>query len=209
MSKSDFFLVEFCGESGGFPEFISGEYNVDEWEWDEFDPNAAGVDIEQKYEFYIKEKNKKISTLDFLGFPHNIVSDDFIKICDELGVRYLSVSVTLSRAGENKFHKKYSIFTPLEGVKLLDMERSSYSLDKNMETGEVIYNRYYPSVPVYSYIKSFFTNKDESSAFFMCIELMKWVCNGDFKKRADKDLVGFSFIPITPDFSFDPWGEMP
>ena len=87
----------------------------------------------------------------FLGSPHNLVSARFLEVCDSLNVRYRSVPVELKPAS-GVISGEYFIFIPLDAVELLDQAGSKYSLEKNLKTGEPLFNRYHPTVPVYSWI---------------------------------------------------------
>jgi len=209
MSESDFYLVDYAGADMGLPVFISGDYNVDEWEWDEFDPNADKVKITKTYKFKIADKKIKKIGSDFLGFPHNIVSEEFLSLCKERHVRCLAVPVKVMHADDSVPEKKYYIFSPLEAVQLMDSSKSNYGFDKDIKSGDVIYNKYHPAAPAYGWIKRFYNRENVDVSFFLCIELMKWVCSQNFKEAAEKRLTGFSFMPIDSSFVFDPWGEMP
>ncbi|KPG94941.1 hypothetical protein AEQ67_22645 [Pseudomonas sp. RIT-PI-q] len=208
MNTELFYLVDYDGSSCEQPEFISGVFNYDDWEWDEFDPSAEQVMINREYKFNILDRSIKSLCVDFLGSPHNIVSKRFLEVCDGLNVSYRAVPVELNLTQNNPPRGDYFIFIPLDSVALLEQSGSEYALESDLSSGEPVFNRYHPEVPVYSWIKIFATKKNVQQDFFVCIELMKWVCSEGFKKRAENNLVGLSFKPIDIEFSFDPWGEM-
>ncbi|WP_223542553.1 hypothetical protein [Pseudomonas sp. BF-RE-26] len=207
MSAEIFYLVDFCGASCGQPEFISGEFNCDEWEWDEFDPGVESVVVERVYKFKVLDRTIKTLDVDFLGSPHNLVSARFLEVCDSLNVRYRSVPVELKLAS-GVVSGEYFIFIPLDAVELLDQAGSKFFLEKDLNTSEPVFNRYHPAVPVYSWIRQFSAKSGVCESFFVCIEIMKWVCSEEFKVEAEKKLAGLSFKPIDSEFVFDPWGEM-
>lgn len=208
MSNSKFYLIDYKSQAAFPYEFISGEFNVDEWEWDEFDPNADKSDIQKKYSFSITDKNIKKPLPDFLGFPHNIVSARFLELCDKLAVNYLAVPVEINMVNGEKYENGFFIFTPLNAAEILDQNRSVYSEDKDLATGEIIFNKYHPTTPMYSWIKEFSTKDSVDEDFFICIELMKWACSESFKAQAEESLAGFEFISIDDNFCYDPWGEL-
>lgn len=207
MSAERFYLVDFCGKPCGQPEFISGEFNVDEWEWDEFDPGAGSVVIAKTYKFKVLDRAIKALNIDFLGFPHNIVSARFLEVCDNFSVRYRAVPVEL-KLTSGLTGDEYFVFIPLDAVELLDQVESEYSQEKDLNTGGAVFNRYYPDVPIYSWISFFSAKKGVDDSFFVCVELMKWVCSEGFKVEAEKKLSGLSFTPIDSEFIYDPWGEI-
>lgn len=208
MSAETFYLVDYEGSSCGQPDFISGEFNYDDWEWDEFDPRAENTIINREYKFSILDRSIKSLDIDFLGFPHNIVSRRFLELCDSLNVKYRSVPVKLQFSEGPMLSSNFFIFIPLDAVELLDQSGSEYSLESDLSSGEPVFNRYHPNVPVYSWIKSFSTKNNIQEDFFICLELMKWVCSEKFKVLAESKLVGLNFTPINSEFSFNPWGEM-
>lgn len=209
MSNERFYVVDYNGGPGLPQNYVSGEFNVDEWEWDEFDPLANKVKINEVYKFKVLDESVSKQVPDFFGSPHNIVSDAFLGVCDKLGVKYFAVPVEVLLTNPSKLDRKYFIFVPLDAVQLLDEERSNYCIDKNLETGNNIYNIYHPSVPAYSWIKTFAVKKDVERNFFICIEIMKWVCSEEFKTHAQNKLIGLGFTEISQEYSFNPWGEMP
>lgn len=168
-----------------------------------------GVDVKHEYVFVLSDPSISID-FDFYGTQTNYVSKEFLAACENLGVRYRAIPISIIADGKSAGKKAYSIFLPADHESLLDRQRSDYSEDRDLETKGVAENKLFPGTPMYSWIKRFIPRDDCSSNLFRCTETMELICSQEFKAEVERcALKGIDFLPIDENYSYDPWGEAP
>lgn len=193
----------------GCPAFFSADYNTSEYEWDGLDPNPDKFIINNTYT--CKAKHPLVD-FDFYGNPTSIVSEDFIKVCDELSVLYRTIPVEITQIGNKHTVKEYYYFLVKSNVEILDRSLSTFKDAVDLYTGEVVYNKIYDpkKVHYYDYICKFVINSNiEFPHLFRCMETLELTCTDAFKDACeDKAIKGISFIPIDEEYKYDPWSEI-
>jgi hypothetical protein len=203
-----FYIVEYAGGSSGCPIYLAGEENCD-WEWETYDPEPDKYVIKNKHIFQCTDLDDVDLDFDYIGSPRRFVSHKFIEMCDLLGVKYRAVPVEVRLANGGKPSKDYFFYLAAEWAALLDEEKSEFSLEKNLTTGEVSVNKFYPGAHCYNWIKKFSVRNGLDRDFFWCSELMEHACSQRFVDESiKKGLKGLNFIPIDEHFMYDPWSEL-
>ena len=204
-------FYKLCYQPDGFgcPHYLSGEYNVESFEWENFEPNPDRLTIQNTYTFNVTDDEINTLNFDFYGDVAPIVSNEFIAICDALNVKRRIVPLQLSLNGTIWNGKVLNLLLPCQSEQLLDRVRSEFAEERVVETGAVMMNRIHPGVHVYAWIKRFSTLPTNADLFW-CIELLEICVSEKFKRLAlANNLHGLKFIPIDESFFYDPWGEMP
>ncbi|WP_143286709.1 hypothetical protein [Burkholderia ubonensis] len=202
-----FYVVQYRPGEFGCPHFLSGAVNRDEWEWPMYVGDPFSVAVEHDYVYQLAD-SKDLVDFDFYGSQTNFVSDQFLKVCDTMKVRYRAIPLRITYDGRDVGGKRYSIFLPAEHVALLDRSGSEFSEDGNMGAEEISEVNLFPGAPMYGWIKRFVPRDDCASTLFRSVEIMELVCNEKFKEEAGRAaLRGVEFIPIDSNYIYDPWGE--
>jgi hypothetical protein len=203
-----FYVVEYAGGSRGCPIYLAGEENC-EWEWEFYDPEPHKYVIKNKHIFQCADLDDTYLDFDYIGSPRGFVSDKFVEVCEHLGVKYRKVPVEVRLANGEKPSKDYFFYLAAEWAALLDEDRSDFSLERDLYTGNVSINKFYPGAHCYNWIKRFSVRSGLDVDFFWCSELMEHACSQRFVNESlKKGLKGLKFIPIDEHFIYDPWDEL-
>lgn len=207
MMDTDFYLVEYQGGTDGCPVFLNGDESND-WEWDIYDPDPWGFSIENSYEFRSSDRGLKELELDYAGSPHRFVSEEFLRVCDDLNVIYRAVPVTVFLASGITSRKKYYYFLAAQWASLVDDEKSTCALEQNL-TGGSPGRKYYGNVKRYAWISNLIVRENIGLDLFWCAEFMQHTCSKRFAEVAmTANLKGLKFIPLDSSFKYDPWGDL-
>lgn len=204
-----FYLVEYAAGAEGCPYYLSGRFNIEEYEWNIHDPGSYDGEIKQQYIFDVTD-----GLLDKVCFdlydpgntPH--ASEAFIELCESFRVKFRTIPLTVRLRGSEWIKKKYSLFLPYQHESLLCREQSEFCEETDLETGGTMINRYFPEHPMYAWIKRFSVRPTEAH-LFRCIELHQLVASEPFRDEAlRRNLQGIRFTPIDDKFIYDPWGDL-
>lgn len=208
MRNDGFYLVEYEWRQYGLPAHACGSFNHTDFEWEILNPNSLpDASIVRTYTFHVADPALTTLDFDFYDPQSPIVTRAFLSVCDQLGVSYrsvpLSVTFVASSAAQDFF-----FFLPCQSASLLDREKSDYQEDRIVDTGDVMVDRHFPSNPIYSWIRRF-SVKPSPLHLFHCIELLQLVASESFRKLAiEHGLKGIKFTPLDENFRYDPWGEL-
>lgn len=209
MSEASFFAIEYVFDNVGCPAYLSGEFNHKTWEWAPYEKDPDSVIINNNYVFSVADKGIKSINFDFYEAGYYCVSSRFIDICSALGVLFRAVPMKIIFHGNVETTKEYFIFLPVEHISLLDMDRSEFKVDKNLETGEPLINGIYGDCFDYSWIKNLIPLDSINNHLFRCKETLALFCSKSFKDAVLKvGLRGLNFVPVDQ-YRYDPWHEMP
>jgi len=191
----DLYVVEYEPGGRGCPPVLKGRLNH-AWEWDEFDPEPAKFEIKNEYVY-----ESKNPIVDFDYWNQNwLASRKFVDLCMAYGARIRLVPVMIIQSDKKRTQKDY--FYPLweDWLSIIDFERSDIDFDRDLETGEVIMDRYFTEVPRCSAIRKFVVDpaKLDERQVFKCIDLdSELVCTEDFRAKCEASgLVGVKFTPL-------------
>lgn len=207
--SANFYVLEYESVDEGCPIFLEGVANAD-WEWTIYDPYPYKFTITKNHEFRVTDKEVKVLDLDYSGSPTNLVSQQFLNVCDTLGAQYRSVPVKVYLANGAETNKDYFYFLSAQWESLLDESKSEYSLELNMESGKPATNKFYPKANCYNWISKFITKDNIEADIFWCSELMELVCSKRFVDEAARcGLKGTRFVSLDEEYRYDPWNEIP
>lgn len=198
------YMVRYIPDNVGCPVVLKGKLNKP-WAWNAFDPDLSNAEFEVGYVYEAKHK--------FLNFDYWdlnwMASEQFVEICRkfDVGVDAVPVDVVLSDGASSV--KKYFYLRWSAWASVIDLDRSRYELEKDLATGEVLYQKYFPDAPVLESIESFVVDEKKvpGSAAFLCLDLgHTLVCNALFRAACeDAGLQGMGFEEITSYTKSDFW----
>lgn len=203
---NNYFVIEYQSGPRGCPVYFNYKLNQD-WQWDEFDGDPDKFHITGNY---ICQAKHQVVDFDFLN--EVLVSERFVDLCGQFGMKYRKIPVEINQSTKQPTDKKYYFFLAKTWLAILDMERSDCQISKDLETGAVVYNKFFPETPYVEAIKRAVIDEKKvlNHDIFRCIDIeMKYVCSGRFKDACEKKhLLGLKFVPIDEDFKFIPhWME--
>ena len=82
-----FYKLDYQPGASGCPHYLSGKYNVDSFEWENFEPDPDRLTIRHAYAFNVTDDEITTLNFDFYSDPTPIVSNEFIAVCDSLNVK--------------------------------------------------------------------------------------------------------------------------
>ena len=199
------YFVKYKSGDKGCPIYLGGKYLKDgKWtgnhEWDYYNPDPFQSEVESNYSLKMDE-----SFVD-LDYSKDFVSEQFLKILDELKVKYRSIPLKIVLRGNKNPEKKYYILLLVGRVFLLDEGKSKYQIARNLNTQEIIYSKFDSSTPVYSLIDEFYIKNIVTPHFFIAEEMGAVMCTATFRDLAkDKGIRGIDFEKVENGFKYDPW----
>jgi len=209
MSNNQFYLVEYEPGAKGCPYFLSGNFNIEEYEWEINDPGTYDIEMNQQYIFDVTDYSLSELCFDLYN-PENTphVSEAFIELCEYFQVKFRAIPLTIRLRDSDFTKKNYSLFLPYQHESLLCREQSEFCEEIIIETGEPMMHRYFPATPIYAWIKRFSVVPTEAH-LFRCLELGQLVASQLFRDEAlRRNLQGIRFTPIDDTFIYDPWGDI-
>lgn len=207
MSDAKFFVVRYGRAGAACPAHLSGEFNHDEWEWNVFEPSPATIEIKRNYVFSVTDSTIASLNFDFYGSPTIFVSARFVSVCDDFGVKFRAIPMTIVLKGVEI--NNYSIFLIGDSEALIDVSRSEFAVERDLETKDVVMSRIFEGYPLYCWIKTLSPRENIRPHLFRCIETMELVCSAQFKRKCDELKINcIDFVPIDSNYIYDPWDEM-
>ena len=202
------FTLQYQPDGEGSPHHMSENVKPDQWEWDNYPVNPFELVIKNHYEITITDPEITSVDFDFYGNITAYTSQDFLTVCNSLGVSYRAVPVDLRLAGGTAVMKTYSIFLPGDYMSLLDADRSEAEIELVVETGEPMSNSILPATPMYSKISKFVALQIDLPELFFCVDIFCLVCTDDFRKAVlAANLRGIGFMPLDDAYVYDPWAD--
>lgn len=205
---NQYYVIRYVPDGEACPYYLSGNFSPEAWEFENVEPNPLEIEIKKQYSLKISDPEIKFLGFDYYDGEPRLVSARFLKICEELGVSFRAIPFDIKLKKGAVVDETYYIFLAGSNVSLLDVEQSAYTVEHVVETGEVMVDTIFPPNPVYSKIEKFIPKGDTFPALFFCIEIMKLVCNEEFRLHATElDLKGMEFLPIDGSYTYDFWTE--
>lgn len=196
-----YYVISYRPGESGCPEYFDGDLNLP-WEWDEYDPGIDKVEVRHDYIYQARH--------DFIDFDYcdeYLVSARFARLCREFGMSERSVPVSIVQSNGAATRKDYVFMLSGDHLSILDEARSDYVVARQLETGEVVRDRYVPDVVHYDSIARFVVDPGRVGGrqVFRCIDLgRKYVCSESFKAACiEREMSGLAFTPIDEQFRFD------
>lgn len=209
MTENTYFILKYKACGAECPIRLSGKFNQPKWEWNVFETKPNDVTIVKDYEFTVTDREIKSLEFDFYGAHTKFASRKFLKICDDLNVKYRAIPLKFI-VRKKEVDKEYFIFLPVDHLPLMDKETSTFTEARDAETGELLVNKIYSDQVLYNDITKFITSKEIFPHVFQCSEILELVCTREFMQIAmERDLKCIDFIPIDANFKFDPWAIAP
>lgn len=206
MSENDnnYYAMSYDSTGEGYPVSMAGFFNCEQFEWDPYETNPNKLDIKHDYSINLTSLGVEIKDIDFDFYQvgATYVSKAFLKICDDLGVKYRAVPLEL-KSGKKTRRGDFFIFLPGESLATMDKERSVYEVS-NIETSATVYSPLYPGAVSIDKIEFFVVSEYIRADFFRCQETLELFCSKRFKLSAH-NLKGISFVKIDSSYRYDPW----
>lgn len=203
MNKFYLLNYDYSGGEPGCPSYFKADLNHP-WSWDRFDPSSF-KDLKISEEFVYKAKHAKVD-FDFWA-EGDLVSENFLEICDFFHLAYLKVPVKIIQSDGKETQKKYYFLLCKDWLNILDFEKSELNFSTDIRTGVLIYDKYLKDVPVVEAIykavidesktngKNIFRSTDFESGF-ICSEAFKAECHNKKIKGINFELINEEFKKI-------------
>ena len=204
MSSSHYVLeYDDTSKARGCPQYLAGDLNHD-WQWDHFDPNPDRFAVTVAYEYRAKH-----TVVDFdYGMDGWLVSERFAQVCRAAGMAVRCIPVKMLQSSREEAHKSYVFMLTSTWLPVLDMERSEYTVDKDLATGEPIFDKYFPGVPHLEAIAKAAVDprKMKNFGIVRAVDVKgRHVCTAAFKRECERQrLLGVRFVPAET-FSYKPF----
>ncbi|MFC3552143.1 imm11 family protein [Lysobacter cavernae] len=193
-----YYQISYRPGQPGCPDYFDGDLN-EAWEWDEYDPGVHELEIKHQYVYRANHE-----FVDFDYCDEYLVSTHFARLCDQFGMRERLVPVTIVESDGERTKKDYVFLLSSEHISILDVARSEYVVARQLETGEIVRDRYCPDVVHYDSIVKFVVDPDRVAGrhIFRCIDLARrYVCSQPFKDACEQSgMLGLAFTPIDDNF---------
>lgn len=198
------YMVRYVPDNAGCPIVLKGKLNKP-WAWNAFDPDLSKGESETGYVYEAKHKD-----LNFDYWDVNwMASERFIEICRRFGVGVDAVPVNVLLSNGAAPAKKYFYLRWSAWASVIDLDRSRYELERDLATGEVLCQKYFPEAPALESVESFVVDAEKvpSSAAFLCLDLgHTLVCNEAFRAACEEaGLQGMGFDDIETYTKSDFW----
>lgn len=189
------YVIDYGPEQRGCPLLLRGDINHD-WEWDTYDPDPFKFAITNEYVYRSKHP---LIDFDFWN-DNSIASGRFVDICHKNNARVRTVPLQILQSNKKPAAKDYCYLLWADWLSIIDFEASDITWDRDLETGEIIHDRYFPQVPRCEAIRRFVVDpaKLDGRQVFKCIDLdFDLVCTEKFRADCERaGLVGLDFKPI-------------
>jgi hypothetical protein len=197
------YVVTYRADEHGCPLVLKGDLNHD-WEFDTFDPNPESAEIRHSYT--LRSKNPLID-FDFWN-DRSIGSARFVEICRRHDAQIRTVPLAIIQSNKKRTAKDYFYVLWSDWLSIIDLDASDITLDRDLETGQVIHHRQFPAVPRCEAVRHFVVDPARLTdrQVFKCIDLdFELVCTEKF--RDDCEAAGLSGLDFQPLDSFQriPW----
>lgn len=202
-TTEQFYVMEYLPDDAGSPYFMDKEWDPELPDYDIFTAPPKPTDFSPLYRL---KSNATQLDGDFL-ISDNLVSFNFLKLCEEFLVHSVHIPVNISLLRKKKPEKDYYLFFLLDYVEILDREKSDYTISQDVESGLLntpesrgLDKTYYDAIDL------FIVKKEIKNNLFFCRELSKPVCSNSFKEKFEMfGLKGIDFKSIDENFRYDAW----
>lgn len=190
-----YYVINYKSGEPGCPSILKGAINRD-WSWDHLDPDPDQFEIENDYIFKAKTR-----FVDFDYWSERVMgSEQFTQLIEEMGGMIRKIPVKIIYPDQSESCKKYFYILWKEWYSIIDLENSEYIIDKDLYTGEKIYNKMFPNIFYFLEIHKFAAdkNKDPGKHIFKSLDFFdQTICSEEFMKRCiRKKFKGVSFTPV-------------
>lgn len=194
----EFYIVKYKPDGKSAPYFFDLEWSP---ELPEFHYPSKSPTDESFAESYSAVADVKGLRADWL-IDHFLGSDRFLAICDEFDCRYVSRAIDLSLSDSSEsLSKSYNFFVPLDRVRAMDVEKSSFVIDGNDKTG-------FSEDVQYEKIDKLVIRNDIELHLFYFEEIREFVCSREFfNVVSEKKIIGLDFSLIDSGFKYAPWED--
>lgn len=207
MSDKKYFAVRYDSTGEGCPIVLTGFFNIDEFEWEPFEPCPTKIKVAKNYELSLSGLEMPLGKLDFdyyqLGGEY--VSLKFLKLCDTLRISYRAIPLKINLNDESR-ENEFFIFLPGESLAALDRDKSVFEQSVDCDTGLAIQSPLYSGAVSYDSVTRFVLSEALSSDLFRCQETLEIFCSEKFMVAA-QELKGIKFDPIDESYRYDAWAE--
>lgn len=202
-TTEQFYVMEYLPDDAGSPYFMDKEWSPELPDYDIFTAPPSATNFSPAYR--LRASTTQLDS-DFL-VNDNLVSFDFLKLCEESLVRSIHIPVEVSLLKKKQPKKEYYLFFLLDYIEMLDKEKSNYTISQDIESGLLntpeargLDKTYYDTIHL------FIVRKELKNNLFFCQELSKPVCSKYFKEQFETfNLKGVEFKPIDENFKYDAW----
>ncbi len=202
-TTEQFYVMEYLPDNAGNPFFMDKTWDPELPDYDIFMSPPNACDFSSLYRL-------RASTIQLDGdylINDNLVSSDFIKVCEECFANNIHIPVDISLLKNKKPEREYYLFFLLDYIEALDQSNSRYSVSRDIDSGllntkeERGLDKTY-----YDEIERFIVKKEIKTNLFFCQELSKPVCSKFFKERFEiYNLKGIEFKAIDESFKYNAW----
>jgi hypothetical protein len=198
------YVLEYddTGKAHGCPPLLAGDLNH-EWQWDPFDPNPDRFAITAAYEYRARH-----GAVDFdYGMDGWLVSARFAQVCRAAGMAVRCIPVTMLQPDRQPARTSYAFMLTSTWLPVLDMERSAFTVEKDMVSGEPVFDRYFPQVPYLGTLTKAVVDARRMKNFGVvrAVDVRgRLVCTAGFKRECERQrLLGIRFVPAEQ-FNYKP-----
>jgi hypothetical protein len=194
----EYYIVRYKPDGKGAPYFFDLEWSP---ELPEFHYPSKNPSSESLHDAYTAVADVEGLQADWL-IDQFLASDSFLAICDDFKCPYLSREADLSLSNKlAPLSQSYSFFVPLERLRAMDVNQSSFVVDSNDKAGcsnDVEYER----------IDKLVMQSNIKSHLFYFEEIKEFVCSGDFFKAVlEKKIIGLDFSLLDSSYKYAPWDD--
>ncbi|MBI6549756.1 hypothetical protein [Xenorhabdus lircayensis] len=202
-TENNFFIVKYAPDGVGLPDFMDKEWSPELPYYDIYKNPPSLETLADKYN--IKIKSYQLDGDFFV--KDRLISLEMLKLCNELKINCITVPVEIQLYRKKIPQKQYFIFFLSDYLSILDLNKSVFSISKDIYTGKLEtpedsgLDRIY-----YETIDKFCIKEGISQHLFFCQELAKPVCSHVFKEKFESlNLKGAEFEIIDNNYKYDAW----
>lgn len=163
-------------------------------------------DSDVVYHISLKDRRVKSIKQDYFEISGQVVSKNFLEVCESLSVNYKLSPIKFDLNGEIIIDRFYYLLH-CDFISIVDLEKSEYVFDIDGCTGEAFTFKNFPNIYCFERIDRLVINNIPKPDFFRAIEIGKYVCTERFKEEVERrKLKGARFIEITDDFTYKAFG---
>lgn len=168
------------------------------------DPNITTQTIANNYVYHLKNREFEI---DYWNEKY-IASADFARLAADNGAIIRTIPLEIKLASGRSPKRSYFYLLWGEWYSMIDFEHSKYKLNRDLESGEIVHNKYAPDIPIFDEIEKYVVDKakDPGKHIFKSLDfLAETVCSEEFMNKCnDGNFRCLNFIPIEQ-FKFSPF----
>jgi len=193
--KMNYYVIRYESGAPGCPLVLKGQINKD-WTWDHLDPAPDQFEVADDYVY-----RAKLRLIDFDFWSSRVMGSElFAGLVEEMGGKIRKIPLKIIYPNKTESKKKYFYILWKEWHSMIDLEKSEFSPEVDIYTGENHYDKDFPDVLALREIKKFVMDKskDPQKHIFKSLDFLnETICSEEFVQECIKrKFKGLSFTPI-------------